>query len=137
QRDQSGLGKSHGRVGHQYQSDAEALGYPIQDVFGGYRAGVGVDENSHGFSSGRLARKVVFPGTESNSSDPWFWASASVTMPSPSPVPLSELFVVKNGSKIFCRTCSGIPFPVSVISTTARFDTAWIPTVRTPPSSMA
>jgi len=46
---------------------------------------------------------------------PWSWIIFCET-DSPSPVPLPGSFVVKNGSKTFCKVSSDMPWPLSFTS---------------------
>ena len=78
----------------------------------------GLSKTTQPRATGRMTRKrVPWPGMLSTSSrPPWSWTMPWVML-RPSPVPSPTPLVVKNGSKIWGRTSSGMPQPLSATST--------------------
>ena len=70
-------------------------------------------------ASGRRTMNRVSPGFEVTDRSPWcLFTTMRHEMSRPRPVPSPNGFVVKNGSKMRPTTSSGMPGPVSPISTT-------------------
>ncbi len=77
--------------------------------------GIGWLNGSMGAQDGTVTTKAApAPGVLSTVSvPPWPCVTMSCERLKPSPVPEPVGFVVKNGSKIFSRTSSGMPGPLS------------------------
>src|SRR5919197_3847847 len=100
-------------------------------------AGTGHDDSSTS-RSGSRTRNRVSPGADSTDRSPWcLLTTMRHEMSRPSPVPCPAGLVVKNGSKIRPTTSSGMPGPVSAISTCSMSSTLLVRTVSVPSPSIA
>src|SRR4051794_35199362 len=82
---------------------------------------------------GRRTRNRVSPGADSTAMSPWcLFTTIRHEMSRPKPVPSPTGFVVKNGSKMRPTTSSGMPGPVSPISTCTRSPTRLVRMVSVP-----
>src|SRR5689334_13393556 len=102
------------------------------------RVGVGAARAHLPFfpSSGSQMWKVVPASLVSNVSEPpWRCSTMRRAVSSPIPVPLPGGLVVKNGSKMRERASSGMPCPLSAMSTLMQPLSALVLSVITPSSS--